>query len=345
MRGGPSAGLCHARGVRGRSACIGLAGAALAAAGGLAVALWLASGSALRPAWYVHRTPEQGLQPRDGDPFAADFWQGVHHDPGADFGYAFEEVEFPAVDGSALRGWYVPGAARASVGLVAVHGGGADRREFLRHLPLFHEAGYPVLLFDCREHGVSDGASRGLSFGAREHEDVSSAVAYLAGPRGIARVAVIGTSQGAASAILAAADDPRIAAVVAENPFTHLRDLLLDTSLAAGVPRPFRVLLARVIEWRLGGARPGPIDVVGRIAPRPLLLMHGTADSVIPYAQSQRLFAAAGEPKELWLVPGARHAALVNEDPMGWREHVLGFLERSLGEVSQPAAAAARRQR
>lgn len=312
---------------------VGLAGIAVLA---LCATLWLASSAVQKPAWYRHRGPELGLRPVDGDAFIEAQWQGARHDPGRDFGYAFEEVSFAAVDGSTLRGWLVPGADGAQVAVATVHGAGADRRDFLRHLPLLHEAGYPVLLFDCREHGISDGAARGVSLGIREHRDVSSAVDYLKRGHGFPRVAVLGTSQGGASVILAAAADPSIDAVIAENPFTRISDLVRDSQQAAGAPRWLLDAVSSLAVWRMGGAGlPAPIDAVSRIAPRPLLLMHGTEDRVIPINHSRRLHERAGQPVELWVVPGASHARLVNLDADAWRERVVGFLARWLGPVGR----------
>lgn len=302
----------------------------------LAGLVWSASEMALRPGWYEHRTPEQGLSPAQ----AVEGWQGAIHDPGRDFGYGFEAIEFAGEGGETLRGWWVPGASDARVGVVTVHGAGADRRDFLRHLPVFHEAGYPVLLFDCREHGISDGADRGVSFGVREHTDVIAAVRHARERGGLERVAVVGTSQGGASVILAAARDATIDAVVSENPFTDLRSLILDGARAfdarASDSPAIVGWIASLTAWRIGGGSvPAPIDAIAAIAPRPLLLMHGTADAVIPVAHTRALHAAAPF-AELWILEGARHAALFNADPRGWRQRVLGFLERSVGAALSP---------
>jgi len=303
--------------------------------------LWVASGATLKPRWYEHRIPEQGLAPRDGDPYYEEGWQGVYRDPRRDFGYAFEDVSFAAVDGSTLRGWLVPGRPGATAAVVTVHGAGADRRDFLRHLPLLHEAGYAVLQFDCREHGISDGAARGISLGAREHRDVSSAVDYLKRQRGFRRVAVLGTSQGGASVILAAAADPSIDVVIAENPFTRIVDLMRDSEEGRKAPVWLIDAVATLSIWRMGAfGVPAPIDVVGEISPRPLLLMHGTEDTAIPVEHSQRLRERAGQPVELWIVPGARHAALFNADAEAYRERVVGFLQQRLGPPSRGAGGA-----
>lgn len=294
----------------------------------LAVA-WIGSNGVLRPPWYVNRSPEQGLPPLDGDAFRMSLWAGSVHDPRRDFGLDFSDVAFPTADGATLRGWLVP-APGAGVGVVLVHGAAADRREFLRTLPAFHEAGYAALLFDCREHGTSDGSGRGFSLGGREAADVSAAAAFLGAQPGIARIAAVGTSQGAASSILAAASDPAIDLVVAENPFTRARDFLPDAvARIAGVPVPLNSLVATVALWRMG-PRMEPIDVVARIAPRPILFLHGTKDAFIPSEESRELFARAGEPKELWIAANGEHAQLWNLDPAEWNRRVVGFVARYL---------------
>lgn len=296
------------------------------------VGIWNATSRIVRAPWYAHRVPFEGLRPVDGEPIGDSVWQGATHDPKTDLGLDYADVELGTAGGARLRGWLVPGAPGARVAVVTVHGAGADRREFLRHVPVLHAAGYPVLLFDCREHGISDGAGRGISLGAREHEDVSAAVAYLRAQHGAERVAVIGTSQGAASAILAGASDRGIDAVVAENSFARFEDVLRESEDARGAPPVLVALTAAVARWRMdASAVPDPLDVVARVAPTPLLLLHGSADRVISPRHTEALFAAAGEPKELWIAPGAEHAMLFNAHPAEWSARVLGFLHRHVG--------------
>lgn len=294
------------------AALLGLAVLAFFAGG------WLAAGVALEPPWYPGVSPDGRLPVVSNES-----WHGVDSDPESEFGIAFEEVAFAAEDGQTLRGWFVPGDPLREAAILLVHGGGGDRRDYLRHVPLFHAAGWPVLLFDCREQGASDGQGLGVSFGAREHRDVSSAVAWLGETHGYERIGALGTSQGGASVILAAARDPAIDVVIAENPFAHLDDLI-DFG-ARELPALVRWPLARFVRWRTYGTDPQPIDVVARIAPRPLLILHGLDDEVIEFEQSERLYAAAGEPKGLWLAPGARHTQAYDVHPHEYAQRVLGF--------------------
>jgi pimeloyl-ACP methyl ester carboxylesterase len=174
----------------------------------------------VKPPWY-HPTPGNSTLTTVKLPSE---WRTNVHNPRKNLGLEYEDVTFGSSGGYTLRGWLVPGKkdnARLSA-LIFCHGGGRDRRSWLRHLPLFHEAGYTCLLFDFREHGLSEGARRGLTFGMYERFDVLAAAQFMKQIRGFSHVAVVGTSMGASSAIMAAGiDDSRnrfIDLVVAENP-------------------------------------------------------------------------------------------------------------------------------
>jgi hypothetical protein len=120
-------------------------------------------------AGFENRLPSEGLLMPPSKGCSSD-WTGEYknsqatiafHDPLTDLGLTFETVEFEAADSRKLRGWWIPPVADASktdgVAMVCVHGSGRDRRGWLRHAEEFTAAGYAVLLFDCRGHGISDG--------------------------------------------------------------------------------------------------------------------------------------------------------------------------------------------
>jgi uncharacterized protein len=102
------------------------------------------------------------------------------------------------------------------------------------------------------------------------------------------------------------------------------------------VPGPLRAPVSAYGTWlggRLAGmplATASPLEAVERIAPRPLLLIHGDADHLIPPSDSQEIYDAAGEPKALWLAPGSRHVGAAGDHPEEYRRRVLEFLEEWL---------------
>lgn len=133
---------------------------------------------------------------------------------------------------------------------------------------------------------------------------------------------------------MSAAETPDIKAVVADSPFeTADRAVEEGFTRVTGLPRfPFAPITLQFIEWRLG-LSPGdvaPVDHVAAISPRPLLIIHGAADTEVSPDNSKALFAAAGEPKELKLLPGIEHARGMRDLPTQYSELILGFFDRYL---------------
>jgi uncharacterized protein len=312
-----------------RRTALCLAVPALAGTAAIAMIVAELSFRLTNPPGYTHPGPAVGLPPTDA---------GIATDPLVAFELPYEDVSFPTVGAAILRGWLVPGPGGARVGVVTAHGRGADRRDFLRHLPVFHQLGLPTLLFDYREHGSSDGNGRGMSMGYREAEDISAAVRYMKQVVGVERVVVVGVSLGASSAILAAAHDQAIDAVVAESPFASMEAFLYDDVNRMVAHRPvlrdllrlgwWPRLVVQLTAWRQGSSGlDAPCDVVDRIAPRPLLLMHGTGDWSVSWTQSEALYAKAGDPKELWLADGAGHTQVFDRYPDLYRAHVTQLVQ------------------
>lgn len=306
-----------------RAASITAAALLLALAAPFALA-WYASEQILRSPWYEHRTPAEGLRPGDSK------------DPQQDYGLAYEDVSFAAIDGSTLRGWFVPAREPPRGAVVTVHGGGGDRRSYMGLLPVLHDGGYSVLMFDCREQGISDGTGRGMSLGMRESADVVSAVGWLT-ERGFETIAALGSSQGATSVILAAGVDSRIDAVVAQGTGTTLYAMSRANAQLDPFPDWFVRLFVRTILWRTGppwheivAGGPNPANAIGHIAPRPILLIQGADDEMAPARQARENFALAGEPKELWIVEGAGHRGLRRAAGAEYDGRILAFLKKHL---------------
>jgi fermentation-respiration switch protein FrsA (DUF1100 family) len=292
------------------------------------------------PPGYVHPTPAVLTRADAPPPF--------HTDPRREYGLDYQEVDFPTSGGATLRGWLVPAAGRAAppeVGIVAAHARGGDRRAYLDHLPLFADLGYTTLLFDFREHGVSDGAGRGMSLGAREAQDVSAAVRYLKQITGVRKVAVIGHSLGGSAVILAAAADPTIDAVIADSSLASFEQYIYDNTAVFARRRPvlrslpppphlWSRLVVAFTAWRIGVPDlQTPEDAIARVSPRPVLLMAGTGDTVVEFAHTQRLYDRAGPRKELWLAEGADHNSLHLKFPQEYRRRVSAFLQHTTGDA------------
>ena len=261
--------------------------------------------------------------------------------PLTEAGLRYEEVAFPTGDGLILRGWFIPAARADAPAVVYVPGTGRDQRSGLSLVAPFHKAGYHVLLFSYRGSGQSDGNWLRFSYGDAESRDVDAAVQFLTEIKGVRRVAALGYSAGAVSAILSAARNPQIGAVVAVAPYNCV-DEVWQTGRPAMMPAFLQDLTLWLTEKRKGfdRSRICPVDVVDQISPRPLLVIHGTDDQRILESQVRRLFAAADEPKSLWLVPGATHNTIRTPVLDNLSAQVVGFLDGAFGQAVSRAPAA-----
>jgi len=321
------------------------------------VGAYLVSEVSIRPPWYTP-TPNGELT-RHGIP---EYWQGIFTNPQYDLNLEYDNVEFPNNAGHTLRGWWVPvEEGQTDVAVVMVHGGGRDRRAWLRHVQMFHQEGFPCLLFDLREHGVSDGTCRGFSYGAREKYDVLAAARWAREIKGVQKVVILGTSVGGSSVIMAAAEDANMSisnpsrpllvdlcisenppAVASELQSFHLRSAVYHYAggeskmhfAAKVLLNLFDSLACLFLKIRIGVFPGGTmaLDVVGSLRV-PLLLMHGTGDDVVPHQDSERLFQAAKEPKELWMAADAFHCGLYDRYPQDFRQRVFTFMRRHLSGI------------
>jgi len=241
----------------------------------------------------------------------------------------YEPVEW-TVEGATIRGWWLPQPASRQV-VIGCTGHRGAKHELLGIGSGLWRAGYNVLLFDFRGRGESDGDACSLAF--HELADLRGAVAYTLERMPEAELGVIGYSMGAAVALLVTASEPRIRAVVADAPFASIRRVVGSAYTRRRVPAGAMLRLSDSINrWRYGygyGAVQ-PVDAVAAIAPRPLLLIHGSEDRTIPLDHSEEIYAAAGEPKELWVIPGAGHCAAYFVDRAAYVARVSAFFERSL---------------
>ncbi len=249
----------------------------------------------------------------------------------ADYGLSFEAISFNARDGFKLRGWFIP-APNPQGTIVLCHGYAGECSPDLKYAPLLYHARFNTLFFDFRGHGMSDGNYTSLvSF---ERDDLLAALDYLRA-RDIARVGLFGLSMGGAIALATAPLSPMVVGVVSDCAFSALWRIVQRAAIRRGVPALLAPALARLVVL-LASLRlhanlfsADPIHWVGRIAPRPTLIMHGAQDQDVPVVEAQRLFQAAREPKELWIVPNAPHREIETVVPEEYRRRVVEFFERA----------------
>jgi len=274
----------------------------------------------------------------------------------ADFGLPYEETVVRSTGGD-LPAWFVPANGGApGPGVALIHGWDSARDRMLGNIEFLHAAGFHCLTFDVRGHGANPAEALPIS-GGEFGADGGAAFATLVDRPEVTVGGLFGHSMGAVGAILAAAADPRVTALVSSSAPSDPRRLVAETFRLAHLPLPAPV--AAPLSWltsrefvRPRGHRVDEVSAesaIGRFH-GPILLVHGEHDQVIPVGHAERLRSAAmagrsefDPPVELYLVEGGGHTWLY-ENP-GYRRKVASFLAEALGgplerEVAGEIAAA-----
>lgn len=258
----------------------------------------------------------------------------------AQFSAAFEEVQFPSRDGKSLSGWFLP--ARALVGgeirppgaVILCHGMMSNRAEGLFWAEALWERGFTLLLFDFRAYGESDSAL--CTIGYHEVQDLHGAVDYMMMRPEAAGLplGVFGFSMGGAIAIMTAADDTRIQAVVTHGAYATLTGAILQRCRHHFGP------LGPLVAWMtikfgmrwfpIQPSEVSPVEAVSRIAPRPLLLLHGKHDPIILAEDARELYAAAGSESSLRVLPHSGHRRIHRDLQQAVRRRVAHFFTVAL---------------
>jgi dienelactone hydrolase len=246
--------------------------------------------------------------------------------PAPNLGAAHEDVKLETSDGLELEGWYVPSRNGAAVIAFPGRKGPQNRTRMLV------EHGYGVLLFDRRGEGASDGD--GNAFGWGGDKDILAAIDFLKRRPDVdrGRIGGIGLSVGGELMLQAAAEGADLDAVVSDGAGTRSAAEQLDGELTGSgkwLALPFVTTMTAATAVFSDSAPPAKlIDLMPRIAPRPVLLIQSTgADNETMNPAYHR---AAREPKQLWRAPADDHMGAIEARPREYERRVVGFFDHAL---------------
>jgi uncharacterized protein len=248
---------------------------------------------------------------------------------------AAQVITITSFTGAPVLGWLLPGSRDAAV--LLMHGSGGDRRSMLGQARFLHEAGYSVLTIDLGGNGESPATY--VTEGYLESLDAHAAVAYLRAELGARWVGVIGFSLGGAAALLGPMGPVEADALVLESVYPTVEEAVADrVRIRLG---PWSGWLYPLFTWQVRlrlGIDPADLRPIDRIATvrAPVFIIGGGEDRHTTPAETRRLFAAAPEPRRLWLVPGAAHGECHAKAPEDYRRQVLAFLDEALGRREGP---------
>ncbi len=252
----------------------------------------------------------------------------------AALGLAYEDVDIDGIGEPRLHGWFLPAAKPTCGTVLFLHGNAENISMHIASVYWLPARGFNVFLFDYRGYGAS-GGSPSL---AGIQNDIDRAIRYLlqhglVSPHGIV---LFGQSLGASAAIYYAAHGEHrsgLRSVVVESPFASYRGIAQEKLAAFWLTWPLQWLP----RWTMSD-RYSPVNAIGQVAPIPLLLIHGDSDPIVPLAHSERLFAAAQEPKRFWKIVGGGHITAFTSAPM--RARLTTYLHDQIcPAVSLPVSA------
>ncbi len=246
--------------------------------------------------------------------------------------FPVESIQIPGTNGSTVHGWLSYGKPGGSVVLLA-HSMRSNRLEMLSRARFLRDQGYSVLLIDLHAHGETTGER--ITFGLRESESIVASVAFLRDTFPQERIGAIGTSLGAAAIVLAK-PDLKLDAVILESLHPTIEEAV-DNRLKLHFGSYGSVLLPIMLS-QLSFYLDTSMDKLNPITRindlnSPVLLISGTSDAHTTQSETERLYAAARTPKELWIVTGARHFNMHSYAGKEYEQRITAFLSRYLRRI------------
>jgi pimeloyl-ACP methyl ester carboxylesterase len=238
------------------------------------------------------------------------------------WGAAYEEINLLTPDGLRLVAWYTP--PQNGVVILVAHGY-ANARLAEMHA-LFARHGYGALAWDFRAHGESEGAV--CTVGYHEALDVETALDFVLAQPAVRRIGLWGGSMGGIAGLQAAERRPEIEALVLDSVPATLEEAF-QVLVRPAFLQPFARYVAEK-EAGLGMEVVRPVDRIAGVNGRPILVIQGTDDGMIPADSAERLCRAAGERCTRWTVPDAGHLEAHASRPPTYEQRVIAFLDRTL---------------
>ena len=252
------------------------------------------------------------------------------------FGLRYEKIAFKTRDGLEIRGWFIPSTTGDKRTIVMCHGWGDNKGELLKQTYFLNEnGGFNLLYFDFRSHGESEGEI--TTIGGLETIDFDAAVEWLRRekPEFAKSVGVFGLSMGAAVTVASMPKHPDLKCAAVESPFSDYRTVIkrwgwnhMRVPYYPLVALTLFILRSRVKDPEIDNFN--PVEAAPKISPRPLFVIGGEYDRLMTPADVKKVFGAAREPKQLWMVPEAWHAKCREAAGMEYDTRVIGFYSRNL---------------
>lgn len=229
---------------------------------------------------------------------------------------------------------YIPDG-KSTKTAVLLHGYMNNKNTMAAYAALFHKLGYNVLMPDARAHGESEG--KYIGYGWIEKADVKKWLNKVVQKNGEdSKIVLFGVSMGGATTMMTSGEKlpKQVKAFVEDCGYSNVKDEIEHEAKALynmpTVPRfPLVEILSGINRIRVGYflADGSSVNQL-RKNKRPILFIHGAKDTFVPTRMVYANYKADHSPKELWIVPGAKHAKSYATHPQAYEQHVQKFLNK-----------------
>ena len=210
-------------------------------------------------------------------------------------GLPYEEIYFRTSDDKKLHGWFIPND-KAKFTIIFCHGNAGNISHRLEKIAIFYDLGVNMFIFDYRGYGKSEGRASESGL----YKDTEAAYNYLTGERNISKddVVIYGESLGGAASI-ELAERKEVKALITEEAFTSVKDMTK--------------IYYPIIPHFMIGTKFDSVSKIKDIA-CPKLIIHSLNDEIVPFYLGEKLFNAAGPPKEFLKIRGSHNTAFLDSE-------------------------------
>lgn len=250
------------------------------------------------------------------------------------YGMPYEKITIETEDKVLLKGWFIPSQQPSNKTIILMHDWGMNRSDILKNTYFLREIGFNLCYFDFRALGESSG--KNSSIGYLELKDIKAVISFLKEnrPQYCEKIGLYGLSMGGMVAIYETARNLDVNCVVAEGAYCSVRRMIAKWAWRHHkIPYlPFVPIVLHYVHKYLGinPERYSPRYNISKIAPRPVFIIHGQYDNIVPIAQVKKLFERASAIKELWIVPKAKHNKCAEIGGYEYKQRLADFYRQYL---------------
>lgn len=235
---------------------------------------------------------------------------------------SYEDIYFTTSDGLKLHGWHLKAKDSSRGTILQLHGNAQNISTHVNSVLWLALEGYDVFTFDYRGYGESEGSP---SFeGVHRDAEAALETALKLPDINRERFFVLGQSLGGAIAVYTVANSPyknRVTAVIVDSAFSSYRGIAREKLARFMLTWPLQYPLSLLVNDDYS-----PVKWIKEVYPLPVLIIQGDRDTIVPAHHASILYAAAQEPKDLWLVNGTEHIRSFAMKDI--RERFLEYLQK-----------------